>query len=584
MQRSRVRAAGAGVRFDQEVAVGPSRYGRFLGKIAVVCAIALLAAACGGGGGGGGTTQSQAKQGGSIVVAAEQWPECLNPITSCANAAWLVWVGWMHVMPRLMEVDTKGNFVASDLLVEAPTEQNGGIKENPFTLTFKLKPEAVWDDGSQITSEDVKFTWDAIMKTTGTIGTTGYDLITSIDTSDPKTVVMTFKQPYADWADLFGGNNANGVVLKKAAFKGVDLKSEMQNSYPFSGGPWIMKSFSPQQAVLVRNSKYWNKDKIPHLDQVTFVPRTEQSTELNSLRTGETLAAFPQPTPAITKQLKVPGLKYTAGAGTTYEGLWMNHGVFPFNDPKVRLAFAYGMDRQGVIDSIYKSDFPDMKVLNCAGWVPNVSDWCDDTQFADITYDPSKAKSILQSDGWKMGSDGIFTKGGKRLSIQFSTTAGNKTREDTQQLLKEKAKAAGIELAIKDFPATQLFEDKLPKRDFVLAEYAQVASPDPSVTAILACDQIPSKANNFSGQNFLGWCNQQATQLMKESDKTIDHAQRRTLIQQVGKFERQDVVWVPLFQKPLLMVWNDNRLAGPIDAYTSTSYSGFFNMWAWSLK
>ena len=126
--------------------------------------------------------------------------------------------------------------------------------------------------------------------------------------------------------------------------------------------------------------------KIPNLDQVTFVPRTEQPTELNAIRTGEALAIYPQPSTAITKQVSSPGLKYTEGAGTTYEGLWMNLGVFPFNDPQVRLAFAYAVDRQGVVDSLYRPDFPDLKVLNCAGWVPNVSDWCDDSQFADLTY------------------------------------------------------------------------------------------------------------------------------------------------------------------------------------------------------
>jgi len=563
-----------------------SKYARHFSKLAIVCAISLVAAACGGGGGGGGgTTQSQAKQGGSIVIAAEQWPECLSPITSCANASWLGWTAWNHVMPRLMEVDTKGNYIASDLLTEAPTEQNGGIKENPFTITFKLRPEAVWDDGSQITSEDIKFTWDAIMKSTGSIGTTGYDQIQSIDTSDPKTAVMTFKAPYAAWGDLFGSTSANGVVLKKAAFPGkVDLKDEMQTSYPFSGGPWKLKSYSQQQIVLVRNDKYWVKDKIPNLDQVTFVPRTDQSTELNALRTGEALAAYPQPSPRITQQLKLPGIKYTGAAGASYEGLWINMSVFPFNDAKVREAFAFAVDRQGVIDSLYKADFPDLKVLNCAGWVPTISDWCDDTGFADLSYQPDKTKSILQGSGWTLGGDGIFTKGGKRLSIQYSTTAGNKTRENTQQLLKEKAKAAGIELVIKNFAPTQLFEDKLPKRDFVLAEYAQVATPDPSVTSILAADQIPSKANGFSGQNFLGWANPEATRLMREADKTIEHNQRKDLTNQINKLERQDLPWIPMFQKPLITVWHDDRLAGPIGTYTSTSYSGFFNMYDWSLK
>ncbi len=564
-----------------------SKYARLLSKVALVCTILLVAAACGGGGGGGGggNAAGQPKQGGSIVIGAEQWPECLNPITSCAQASWLPWTTWFYTMPRLMQVDTKGNYLASDLLSETPTEQNGGIQTNPFRVTYKLRPEAVWDDGSQITSEDVKYTWDVIMKTTGTISTSGYDQIKSIDTPDPKTAVITFKAPYAAWGDLFGSTNINGVVLKKAAFNGkVDLKSEMQTSYPFSGGPWILKSWSKQQAVLVRNTKYWVKDHIPLLDQVTFVPREDQTTETNSLLTNEVQAIYPQPSPGMGKTLSAPGIKVSKGSGTTYEGLWMNQSAFPFNDPKVREAFAYAVNRQGVVDAIYKTDFPDMQVLNCAGWVPNVSDWCNNQDFADITYQPDKAKSILQGDGWTLGSDGIFTKGGKRLSIEFRTTAGNKTRENTQQVLKEQTKAAGIELDIKNVPPTQLFEDLLPKREFQLAEFAQVASPDPSVTSILACDQIPTKANSYSGQNSFSWCNKQATALMRQSDATIDHAQRRDLLQQVGKLERQDIPWVPMFQKPLILAWRDDRIAGPIGDYTSTSYSGFFNMYDWYLK
>ncbi|HZD02762.1 MAG TPA: peptide ABC transporter substrate-binding protein [Actinomycetes bacterium] len=564
----------------------PSKYARHLSELAIVCAISLVAAACGGGdGGGGGATQSEGKRGGSVVFAAEQWPECLNPITSCANAAWLPWTTWQYVMPRLMEIDTKGNYIASDLLVEAPTEQNGAIQQNPFRVTYKLRPEAVWDDGSQITSEDVKYTWDAIMKTTGTISTSGYEQIKSIDTPDPKTAVITFKAPYAAWGDLFGSTSLNGVILKKAAFNGkVDLAKEMQTSYPFSGGPWKLQSYSKQQTVLVRNDRYWVKDKIPLLDQVTFVPREEQSTEINSLLTGEVQAIYPQPSPGMGEQLGAPRIKVSKGAGNSYEGLWMNQSRFPFDDPRVREALAYAIDRQGVVDAIYRTDFPDLQVLNCAGWVPNVGDWCDNTAFADLTYQPDKAKSILRGAGWTLGSDGIFTKGGKKLSIEFTTTAGNKVRENTQQVMKEQAKAAGIELAINNSPPAQLFQDRLPKRDFELGEFGSVASPDPSVTSILACDQIPTPQNNYSGQNSFSWCNQEATRLMKQSDATIDHDQRRVLIQQINKLERQDLPWIPLFQKPLILAWRDDRIAGPIGQYTSSSYSGFFNIHDWYLK
>jgi peptide/nickel transport system substrate-binding protein len=560
-----------------------TRYGRQLRLLAALFAMSLVAAACGGGGGGGGGGTATGKKGGAIVLAAEQYPECLNPITSCANASWLPWTGYQYVVPRLTEVDPKGNFVGTDLAPELPTKENGGLKENPFTVTYKLNPQAVWDDGSPITSEDVKFTWQAILKTTGTLTTTGYDQIDSIDTSDPKTVVIKFKAPYADWWDLFGGNFF--WVLKKSAFGGkVDLKDAMKDNYPFSGGPWKMKSWSKQQAVFVPNDKYWVKDKIPRLDQVTFVPREDQSTELNALLTGEAQGIFPQPSRGMTKRLKAPGVSYKGDVGNTYEGLWFNESKFPFNDKAVREAMGYAVDRQGIIDAIFKADFPDLKILNCAGWVPTVGNWCDDTQFANFTYDTNKAKQILQAGGWTMGSDGIMAKGGKKLSIEFITTAGNKNRNDTQALLKEKVKPAGIDLVLKTAPPTQLFEDKLPKLDYEMAEFAQVASPDPSVTGIYACDFIPTKANGYSGQNQIAWCNKEATRLAKESDKVIDIPKREQLIKQVGALVRQDIAWLPLYQKPLILAWRSDKLTGPIGDYTASSNSGFFNMNLWSLK
>jgi peptide/nickel transport system substrate-binding protein len=565
-----------------------TRYGGPLRLVAAVFAMSLIATACGGGGGentGGTGTQAGGKKGGKIVLAAEQWPECLSPITSCANASWLPWTAWQYVMPRLTQVDPNGNYTGSDLAPEFPTKENGGIKESPFTVTYKLDPKAVWEDGSPITSEDVKFTWQAILKTTGTLSTVGYDRIDSIDTSDPKTVVIKFKEPYASWADLFGSTSANGVVLKKAAFGGkTDLKDEMKNSYPFSGGPFKLQSYSKQQTVLVRNDKYWVADKIPNLDQVTFVPREEQSTEINAVLTGEAQAAYPQPSRGMTKRLKAPGVSFKSGPGATYEGLWFNHQRFPLNDKAVREAIGYAADRQAVIDGIFKADFPDLKLLNCAGWVPTVGKWCDNSQFADFTYNPDKAKQILQQAGWTLGGDGIFAKGGKKLSIEFATTAGNKNRQDTQALLKEKAKAAGIDLVLKTFPPTQLFQDKLPKLDYVMAEYAQVATPDPSVTSILGCDQIPSKANGFSGQNTLAWCNQEATKLMREADRTIDIPKREALTKQIGALERKDVAWIPLYQKPLILTWRSDRLTGPIGDYVQSSNSGFFNVYDWSLK
>ena len=564
------------------------RRGRIL--VALLLLFVLIASACGDDDEdeGGGTTdttvaEEEGKKGGSIVVAAEQWPECLNPVTSCTNASWLHWTVLSHVLPRLMELNAENEFVASPLLEGEPELKEEGGK---FSVTFKLDPDAVWDDGSPITADDVEFSVNAYAKTTGSLTTTGHELVEKIDKPDKQTVTLHFKEPFADWWDMMGGNQQ--YVLKKAAFPeaatSFDLKEAMVDSIGFSGGPFTLESWSKEQAVLVRNDKYWEKDRVALLDQVTMVPREDPNTEVNALLTGEAVAIFPQPSVGLTQRLEAPGVKYEVGAGSTYEGLWLNQQKSPVDTVEVREALAHAVDRKAIVDNIVSQIVPGVKVLNCAGWVPTVGKWCDDTDFADIDYDPEKAKGILQKAGWTLGSDGIFTKGGKKLTIEWSTVAGNKRREDTQQLVKEQAKKAGIELTFRNSPAGELFQNRLPKLDFTMGEFANVASPDPNRDTLYLCEQVPSEANGFGGQNYNALCDDKVDELVKKASRTTDVDERIEIIHELGDRVRELVVWIPLYQLPLITAWRDDKLAGPVGEYTNSAYSGFANLYDWSLK
>lgn len=131
--------------------------------------VALMAGACGGGTAeDGGAAGGEATPAGTreIVLAVEQWPECLNPITSCANAAWLSWSVLVHLQPGLLEFDSANVLRASPVVEEIPTRENGGVVVNDdgtFTVTYRIDPDARWSDGTPITSSDVWFTWRAIL-------------------------------------------------------------------------------------------------------------------------------------------------------------------------------------------------------------------------------------------------------------------------------------------------------------------------------------------------------------------------------------------------------------------------------------
>ena len=228
-----------------------SRNGRM--SLALLAAAALLTtavAACSGSNSASGTS-SGPHGGGTISVAAEQWPTCLNPLTQCAASSTLWWVVLEQVMPYAMVANLHGDMVASPLLTEAPTIANKGIQQHPFRITYHIKPNADWADGTPITSKDFAFTWRAILNTPNAYTTAGYNLIQSISTSSAKTVVITFKKPYASWAQLFGGVYQG--IVEAHAFPSLENSSKpnlahlMAASIPFSGGPWILQSWSQQQ-------------------------------------------------------------------------------------------------------------------------------------------------------------------------------------------------------------------------------------------------------------------------------------------------------------------------------------------------
>jgi peptide/nickel transport system substrate-binding protein len=488
-------------------------------------------------------------------------------------------------MPRAMELDAKGNFLPSALLLEGPSLENGGLTKDPFTITYHLNPEANWADGTPISSKDFDLTWRAIMNTTGAYQTAGYDQITSIDTNDPKTAVVHLKSVYADWADLFGG--AYGGLLEEAAFPRYlndptpDLANEMQTEIPFSGGPWVLGSFTPGKIVLVPNDRFIGK--VPLLDKVTILPVLDVPGAVQLLKVGMVDAVpWPAELGFLDHLSGDPNIHGLASGGSYFEALWFNHDVPPLDDAKVREALMYAIDRQAVIDQVVRPLNLGAEVLNCGFLaVPNMGPWCDSTPFAQFTYDPDRARQILESDGYDCSS-APCTKGGEKLIVDYSTVSTNARRIQAQQLLRDQALPAGFEFHFRNADAGTLFGDRGPHGDFGMADYASGGSADPSVTSTLACESIPTKTNDFVGGNWNRWCDQAATDLMHQSDGELDPNMRLALMDQIYAAQAQDFLSLPLYVLPDLAAWRTDRIAGPIGDYNGTVYGLFFNMNEWS--
>ncbi len=161
-------------------------------------------------------------------------------------------------------------------------------------------------------------------------------------------------------------------------------------------------------------------------------------------------------------------------------------------------------------------------------------------------------------------------------TIRWMINTGNKRREDAQALMIPDLATKGFKVVADNADDATVFQKRLPALDYDLAMYVGTVTPDPTVTAVAACDRIPSAANNHQGQNFTGWCNQAATALMRQSDRELDETKRIEDIRKIGQYLVDDSVLLPLYQFSNVAAWRSDELGGPVGADAS-SYRGVFN-------
>ena len=326
-----------------------------------------------------------------------------------------------------------------------------------------------------------------------------------------------------------------------------------------------------------------------------MVPKADSDTEIASLVSGESDFIFPQAYAGIADALKDPNIKTTPGYGTNYEGLYFQEGVdcvpdesrsCAFKDADFRHAFAKSIDRNLILANIYDPIFPGGPLLNCGLWVPTIGPWCDDTIFgkADGTdgyFDAAGAAKILTDAGWAKDGSGMWAKGGAAPEIHWIINAGNTRRESTQALMIPELQKAGFNIIADNCDAACYFQQRLPALEYDMAMYINTASPDPTVTGIMACDSVPSAANGNQGQNSTGWCNKDASAKMTESDQTVDETKRADLIHEIAKDMATDAVMLPLYQFPNIAAWRTDQVGGPVDK-DAANYQAFQNINEWT--
>ena len=445
-----------------------------------------------------------------------------------------------------------------------------------MTLTIRLNPAAVWDDGQPITSTDLACTWRAQLNTPGSSMVGWNDDIRSIDSTDPHVAIVHFSSRVASYKTLF-----SRIIRHDAVKSCDDISRDFQSSIPFSGRPWMQQLWSQTYARLVPNPRYWQPDAIPSASSATFFPKEDLQNEIDALRSGEVSLILPQDAPGLQDSLANPGVATAPAPQVNYESLYFQQKTGPFSDPVFRHAFSSAVDRDFILQSVYAPISPGGALLQCGLWVPTMGPWCDQSAFAN-SYDPDRAAQLLTSAGWKRGADGYWADPrGSVPTIRWVVNSGNHRREEMQQLLIPRLATLGFKVVADNADSDTVFQQRLPELDYDLATVIRAASPDPSVTAFMSCDAVGSAGSSADGQNLTGWCSTDATELMKQSDAELDDGPRLSEIRRIGQYLVDDAVLLPLYQFSNVLAWRTDAIGGPVAVDAANYRSAFNSMNEW---
>src|SRR5581483_5490121 len=158
------------------------------------------------------------------------------------------------------------------------------------------------------------------------------------------------------------------------------------------------------------------------------------------------------------------------------------------------------------------------------------------------------ARSLLDDAGWHLGSDAVRRNAkGERLSLDLTTTSGNRTRELLEQVMQSQWRDIGVEVHLHNQPARVLFGDTLRKRSFELALFGWVSAPENVPRSELNSGEIPSAENGYRGQNDTGYRNPEMDQLMDQIEITLDRSAREQLWHRLQQIYAETLPDLPLF-------------------------------------
>jgi peptide/nickel transport system substrate-binding protein len=527
----------------------------------------------------GASTKASSSSGGTATMALDENLAGFN-INTTAAAEYVLQEIMNMVWPQAFITNAKLQPVLNNQLLQSAVQTSN----SPQTIVYTLNPKAVWSDGTPITADDFIYNWQAQSGSTAytdvggkpydTAATAGYNQIQSVVGSNPsggaacdpgtaanrnvgmcpngRTITVTIKPSFTDWRTLYANlvpAHISRVVGWNTGFTGP--------AQAISGSWFVIQSYNENQsAVLVRNPKYWGTPA--KLSKLVFQFFSDDSQLVPALQNHEINIFNPATASLSIVQTanQVPNATKSTQAGLEFEHMDFNQSDPYLAKAQVREAIAHGVDRQTLINRTVGEFSKGIKPLGSRMLMPSQPGY-KGTNFA---FSTTQSNNLFKELGFKKGSDGYWQPNygpekGQDLSFTIQSTSGNPTRAQTEELFQAQMKKIGVKINIQNYDANTLFGTNLPNGTFQIAEFAWVTTPFISANQSIYCSfQNTTKC----AQNYNHAANSHVDDLLNTGAEAPSPSQEATDFNKADSILWQNMVTLPLYQKPQFWAWSNN--------------------------
>lgn len=404
-------------------------------------------------------------------------------------------------------------------------------------LSFTIRQNVKWSDGQAFTADDVVFTFNMLKQYPAADSAALWSYLSSVDKTDANTVVFTFKKAYPPLLPYIEGIN----IVPQHIWQNAGDPTKFANQNPVGTGPMKLKSFTAQLITYVKNTNYWQADKVK-VDEVQYQAVGNAQAAILALTNHSVDWSGVFSPAANTFAQKDSAHNHVYMVPVAPVSLILNQTIYPLNQLPVRQAISAALDRQQMSTAGEAGLEP---VISPTGLTAGQKDFMD-PQYANLTFgaaDPTKAAQILTTAGYTKGSDGIFVdpQGGK-LSFTAEVPSDFSDYVQNLQIAQQNLKAAGIDLKINQVSDDSYFSDRGSGK-YQIMMVGALYGPTP----FYYFNDILNSANiGQGGLNWPHWNDPKTDQLLNQYASTSDPNVQKQALYGIEKIMVEQLPVIPL--------------------------------------